>query len=190
MLDQAEDLLHLPLVVDVFRKDVFVQRIAGRAVHEQKAVLAAVAGQLAEKVPALGVVGRVAGGAFQLVAGPEDGPLGAGVEAFGIEQGPLVVIAQQADVALHHQVDALARVRPIADDVPQAVDLGDALLPDIRQHGLERFEIAVDIANQCALHAIAQFTPAGDPGTHCRLKARGRPTGVPAEERGQRRYNP
>ena len=47
----------------------------------------------------------------------------------------------------HHQVDALARIGPVADDVAQAIDLGDALLPDIRQHGLERFEVAVDVAD-------------------------------------------
>ena len=153
VLDQAEDLFHLPLIVDVLGKDVFVERIAGRTVHVQEAVLAAVARQLAQEVPPLGVVGRIAARALQLVAGPEDRPLGPGVETLGIEQRALIVIAQQADVAAHHQIDALARIRAVADDVAQAIHLGDALLLDIRQNRLEGFEVAVDIADQCALHA-------------------------------------
>jgi len=58
-----------------------------------------------------------AGPIFQLSPGPEDGPLGPRVEPLGIEQGPLVVVAQQADLALHHAVDALARAGSVADDV-------------------------------------------------------------------------
>ena len=49
-----------------------------------------------------------------------------GVEAFGVEHGPLVVVAQQDDLAVHDQVDALARVGAVADDVAEAVDLVDA----------------------------------------------------------------
>src|SRR5262249_53130778 len=99
MLDQAEDFLHLPLFVDVFGKDILVERIARRTVNVKEAVFAAVARQLAQKVPSLGVVGRVSFGAFQLIASPEDGPLGAGVESLGVEQRALVVVAQQAHLA-------------------------------------------------------------------------------------------
>ena len=78
--------------------------------------------------------------------------LGARVESFGIEQRPLVVIAQDADVQRHHQVDALARIGAIADDVPQAVDLLDPLTTDVGQHRLEGFEVAMDVADQGTLH--------------------------------------
>ena len=75
--NQREDLFHLPLVVDVFGKDVFVQRVAGRAVDEEHVLLRAVPRQLAEEIPALLPHGGRAGAVFQLVAGPKDGPLGA-----------------------------------------------------------------------------------------------------------------
>jgi hypothetical protein len=58
------------------------------------------------------------------------------------------VVAQQDDFARAHHVDAFARIRSIADDVAQAIGVGDVVLLDIREHGLERFEIAVDIADQ------------------------------------------
>ena len=154
---KREDLFHLPLVVDVFGKDIFVERIAGRAVYEQKAILAPVARQLAQKIPAARILGRSAERLFQLLARPEDGPLGARVESFGIEQGSLVVVAQHANVALHHQVDAFAGIGPIADDVAQAVDFGDPLLPDIGQHRLESFEVAVNVADQGTLHESRPF---------------------------------
>src|SRR5579875_3668559 len=65
---------------------------------------------------------------LELVAGPEDGPLGADIEAFRVEHRPLIMVPQQGHLAgLHHQVDALAGIRPIADDVAQAIDLGDPL---------------------------------------------------------------
>src|SRR5262249_40332908 len=102
--------------------------------------------------PAPRIIGRVAARVFELLTGPEDGLLGAGVEALRIEQGPLIVVAQQAHVARHDQVDAFARVGTVADDVTETVDFGDPLLLDICQHGLETFEVAMDIADDSSLH--------------------------------------
>ena len=34
-LDQREDAFHLPLIVNVFREDVFIERVARRAMHVQ-----------------------------------------------------------------------------------------------------------------------------------------------------------
>ena len=76
-----------------------------------------------------------------------------GVESFRIEQGPLVVIAQQADLALHDHVDALAGIGAVADQVAEAVDLGDSLAADVGKHGLEGLEVAVDIADEGSFHA-------------------------------------
>ena len=90
----------------------------------------------------------VAARLLQLVARPKDGPLGARVESFGIEQRPLVVIAQQADAArLDHQIEAFTRVGPVTDNVAQAEDFFDALRADVGEHGLERFQVAVNIAD-------------------------------------------
>src|SRR5436309_1892599 len=81
--DQGEDALHLPLVVDVFGEDVLVEGVAGRAVDEELAVLADAAGPLGEELPAALAGLAAVGGGLELVAGPEDGALGGGVEALG-----------------------------------------------------------------------------------------------------------
>ncbi len=124
---------------------------------EQKTVFAAIARQFAQEVPPPHPVCMLADGRFELFAGPEDGPFGSGIEALGIEQGSLVVVAQDADVAAHDQVDALAGVGAIADDIAQAIDLGDPLLIDVGQNRLESLEVAVDIADDGSLHAGLVF---------------------------------
>jgi hypothetical protein len=49
------------------------------------------------------------------------------MKTFRIEQGTLVVIAQQADLAGDEQLDAFSRIRTIADNVAQADNIGDLL---------------------------------------------------------------
>ena len=92
--------------------------------------------------------GGVAG--FEHLARPEDGAFGAGVEALGIEQRALVVIAEQAGLARHHEIDALARVWAVTDDVAEAVNLLDSLLFDVREDSLKGLEVGVDIADNCS----------------------------------------
>ena len=58
------------------------------------------------------------------------------------------MIAQKAHVKIHHQVDALGWIGTVADDVAEAIDFGNALLADIRQHGLKRFQISVYVTDQ------------------------------------------
>ena len=53
-------------------------------------------------------------------------------------------------------IDALARVRAVADNVAQTIDLGNAGFSDVVENRLECFEIAVDIADD-RLHAWALF---------------------------------
>src|SRR5690606_33281469 len=76
---------------------------------------------------------------------------GAAVEPFGIKQRALVVVAEEGDLAVgHHRVEAFARPRAVADDVAEAKNLIDPLLLDMRENGLERFEVAVDVADDGA----------------------------------------
>src|SRR5687768_4083740 len=77
---QSEDFFHLPRVVHIFGKHIFVERVAGRAMHEQKTVLAAAARQFAQKIPPLGILRRRAPRLFQLLARPENGPFSARIE--------------------------------------------------------------------------------------------------------------
>src|SRR5262249_39221708 len=53
LLHQRENLLHLALVVNVFGEDVFIERVAGRAVDVQGAVLAERPGPVGKELPAL-----------------------------------------------------------------------------------------------------------------------------------------
>jgi hypothetical protein len=57
------------------------------------------------------------------------------------------VIAEQHHLALHGQVDALARVGAVTDDVAEAVNLGNMVSGNVREDGLERFQIAVNVAD-------------------------------------------
>src|SRR5436190_17568148 len=70
---------------------------------------------------------------LELVARPENSALRRGVEAVRIEHGALVVVAEQNHLALHHQVDALARIRSIPDNITQAINLRDVVFFDIRE---------------------------------------------------------
>ena len=155
VFDHREDFFHLPLVVDVFGEDVFVQGVAGRAVDEHQAVFAEVAGAFAEEVPPLGVIDGTAAGHFQLFASPKNGSFGTRVEAFGVEQGTLIVVSQDTKFAFHDTVDALAWIGTVADDVAQAKDFVNPLLFDVSQHNLQCFQVAVDIAYNCPFHAVS-----------------------------------
>jgi hypothetical protein len=63
------------------------------------------------------------------------------------------VIAQQTDAAASDdQIQALARVGAVSDNVAQTVDFINALIGDMREHGLQGFEVAVNIADDRALH--------------------------------------
>ena len=123
------------------------------AVDEQEVLFDASAGQFAEKIPAALAHGRRAGALLQLVSRPENRPLGAGIETFGIEQRPLIVIAQQTDLTSHDLIDHFTGVGAVADQIAEAIDLGDILVADVGQHRLKALDVAVDIADEGSFHA-------------------------------------
>jgi len=57
------------------------------------------------------------------------------------------VVAQEHQLALPDQVDAFARIGPVADDVAQTIGFGDALLGNVIEHRLEGLQVAVNIAD-------------------------------------------
>ena len=63
-----------------------------------------------------------------------------------------MVTENRQRTATDHQVQALARVRAVADDVPEADDTIDALLLNVSQYGGECFEVAVDVTDQGLSH--------------------------------------
>ena len=138
--------------------------------HVQVAVLLEGTGPVGEELPALLANLAGLGRLLELVAGPHDGPLGGRVEPVRIEQGALVVVAQENQPAVHDEVDALARIGSVPDHVAEAIDsLIHVLLADVVQHRAKGFQITVDIADD-RLHAGTSWeSAAGDglwpPGT-------------------------
>ena len=150
-LDKLEQPVHLAMVVDVLGEDVLAQRIPRRPVDEQKRRLLVRSRQVAEELPTPLVV-RPVGRVLELAAGPEDGALRPGIESLGIKQRSLIMVAENAKLAPHNQIDALARIRTVADDVAEAEDFVDPLTADIAEHGLKAFEVAMNVADQGTLH--------------------------------------
>src|SRR6476646_93411 len=97
LIDEAEDAIHLAMVVDVFRENIFVERIARGTVDEEATVLAMHAGPLGQEVPAGFLSFQAFVGRFELGASPKNGAFGGRIESVGIEHGPLIVIAEDDD---------------------------------------------------------------------------------------------
>ena len=118
------------------------------AVHEEITVFLEDARPVGQELPAFFLGLALFAGRFQLATRPKDGSLRWRIEPVGIEHRALIVVAEQDNLALHHQVDALARVRAVADDVAQAIDVGNIVALYVLQDGLKRLEVAVDVAYQ------------------------------------------
>ena len=115
----------------------------------------------------LAVLLRVAVGHFELVAGPEDGPLGPARKAFRVVQRPLIVVAQDRQVEAHHPVDALPRVGAVADDIAQAIDAIHALAGDVGQDGFQGLQVGVNVADDGALHGRMPKSVEPSPEPNC-----------------------
>ena len=145
--------VHLALVVNVLREDVFVRRLSRRTMDESKIAFGSRARQLAEEIPALIGLSWIAASVLKLISRPIDGLQSNRVEAVGVKQRRLIVIAQDRQLAAtNDRVEALARIRAIADNVAQAVDLGDPPLADVVQHRSQRGIVAMDVADEGSLH--------------------------------------
>jgi len=84
---------------------------------------------------------------------PADGFLSTDIEPLRIEEGPLIVVTQQHHAAaVANEFHALAGIRPVADNIPKAIDGIDPLAVDIFKHGAECLEITVDVADDSPLH--------------------------------------
>ena len=66
-----------------------------------------------------------------------------------------VVIAQNGPRERADQIDALPRIGTVADDVPQAIKLLDALRLGVGERSLEGFEVAVNVAQDGSFHDSA-----------------------------------
>ena len=76
-----------------------------------------------------------------------NGGLGARVEADRLEENRLFVVAEKVEIEVSTLLEALARLRPVPDDIAEAVDRIDPLLLDVLERRLKRDEIGVDVGN-------------------------------------------
>lgn len=148
MLDESEYSLDLTLVVHVFWEHVLVQWAAWRAMNEHQFFVTVGPRKLSQKIPAsLGTLDRTI---FQLISSPEDRLFGSAAEAVGIEQGSVVMVAQQSHVELDALVNALARIGAVPNHITQTKDFVDRLFTDIRKNRRERFKVTVNVADDCS----------------------------------------
>src|SRR5271157_153737 len=120
-------------------------------------------GQFAQKLPPSLVVGAVLG-VLELAACPENGPLGPDVETVRVKHRPLVVVAQESHLAgFNDQVNALTRIRAVADDVAEAVNFREPLRLDVVEHYLQGFKVAMYIAYQSSPHREKSSGQTGPP---------------------------
>ena len=74
--------------------------------------------------------------ATQVAAESRNGSFGAAAEAFRIEQPALVVIPEHREIEFHCAINTVPRIRPIPDDVAQAVNRLDLLAGDVGKDGI------------------------------------------------------
>ena len=125
LLDQGENAVHLPLIVNVLGEDVFVEWIAGRAVHEEIDRSPMRTRAFRQELPALRRIVVAASLGLPAETASRRWPVRPGIEPFRIKHGALIVIAEQDHLAFHDQIDAFARIGSVADDIAQAINFGD-----------------------------------------------------------------
>jgi len=82
-----------------------------------------------------------------------------GISLHVVEQGegPLVLLCHgfpECSYSWRHQIDALARIWPVADNIAQAKDIVDALLSDVGQDRLESLQVAVDVTDNGPFQSV------------------------------------
>lgn len=90
----------------------------------------------------------VVGFGLELRPCPEGGHFSGDVEAGGfVESGEVVVAHHGPGAAMHDQVEALAGIGAVTDDIAEANDAFNATRFDVIKDDGERFEIAMDVGN-------------------------------------------
>ena len=82
----------------------------------------------------------------------DPGRLGKGAWAFAERNKIIVVSPDDRTVQSPDHFDALRRIGPVADQIPQTKRMGHALLLHIRENGLQGLEIPVNIAKDSVFH--------------------------------------
>ena len=91
LVDSTKNVFHLVLVVDGFRKNIFVGGVPWQTMNEHELVLVMQFGKLAQVIPAAIYGGR--GPRVQTISSPINGSQGDRIEPFGIKKSSLIVVA-------------------------------------------------------------------------------------------------
>src|SRR5262245_18143837 len=122
--------------------------------NEQEVAIGVCAVELAQEVPSLVDFGDGPGTLLQAFAGPINGAQGDGIEAFGIKQRGLIVVAKDGYLATtNHVIETFARIGSVSDDITQAKDLSNPLALNIRQDDAKGLVVGVNVTYKGTLHA-------------------------------------
>src|SRR5262249_25814984 len=142
-----KDFIHLLSVLKVLFEDVLAGWIAPRPVHKEEVPFLVLLGEASNEIPELPIFLLRLGLEAQLLPSPIDGHLRLGVESDRAEKDGFFVIAEEVDRKLLRELNARPRVWPIANNVPQTVNLLDPLVPDMLQNGFEGGQVTVNIGD-------------------------------------------
>jgi hypothetical protein len=149
--DQAEQAAEFSRIVDVFGKDIFIERVACRAVDEEQAALTNLSRQFTEEIPTAARLFDVRV-LFELIPGPKNGTLGPATESLGVVQRPLIVIPQHTTLEAECVVDAFPWIGAVPDHVPEAVNFANTLVLDVIENRFQGFQVPMDVGNDRAFH--------------------------------------
>jgi hypothetical protein len=87
-----------------------------------------------------------------LSASPENRLLSRSAKALRVNESAIVVIAQHTKIDFCNNIQAFAGIRAVPNNVTQANDSIATLKLNVSQDRLQRFEVSMDIANDCSAH--------------------------------------
>lgn len=156
--DASKERIHFSLIVDVFRENVLVGGLSGRAMHKEEVSFTMGPMQFAQEVPTTINHTDGARAIFETVARPINRSKGDRIETFWVEEGGLIVIAKDGDLtASNHFVQTLAWIWSIANNVAETVNLFDVLGSNIGQNDPQGVVIGMNITNERAFHRSSAF---------------------------------
>ena len=116
-LDHVEEFFHFATIVDVVGKNILVDRLANGSMDVENFVLSIDAREFHQiEDPFACILWIVA--FLDLLSGPKNRTLGRSAEPLGVIDGTVVVIADDANIHLHHKIETLAGVWTVSDDIP------------------------------------------------------------------------
>ena len=125
--------------------------------HEHEIALPDHPSQFPQELPAFFILpGR---SLFEHFSRPENRPFRSRIESLRVEQCRLIVVPENTALRLHHTIDAFAGIGTVTDDVSQTISLFNPLRLDVSQHRSQRFEVAVNVADQGSQIRISPSQP-------------------------------